>query len=65
MPLPISMTLSDIVDHSPLITDPKFGREPCMRRCVFLYYREHFVEPKAMELTDQYFAKLAEETGIY
>lgn len=54
--------IKHLLEYEPLITDPKFGREPNIIDLIERYYQCHGME-NWEELRDQYIEKLVECCG--
>lgn len=50
----------ELFDIEPLVTDPKYGREPSLRNMVRNYYQPHFPETYK-EMAEEYLEKIIQE----
>lgn len=59
------MSLEDLINFEPQITDIKYGPERCLRDLILDYYTQHGVERrKAYQYRDDYLKELAERFQV-
>jgi truncated hemoglobin YjbI len=56
------MTITEVLDYRPLLTDPKFGRESSIRELIHRFYKTHIDDKElAAKYAESYLAQIEDQ----